>query len=101
MNLPGGPMAIDEDPEGNESAAFESAGVHFTRCRVLEVGCGDGRLTKRYADDAASVIAIDPDSEAVAQLAIERPTVDVRPIAFDELVLPDHSVDVVFFAWSL
>ena len=62
-------MAIEEDPEWYEAAAFTSAGVSFTTCRVLEVGCGDGRLTKRYADVAASVIAVDPDTQALAALA--------------------------------
>jgi 16S rRNA A1518/A1519 N6-dimethyltransferase RsmA/KsgA/DIM1 with predicted DNA glycosylase/AP lyase activity len=94
-------MAIDEDPEDNEAAAFASASVCFTARRVLEVGCGDGRLTRRYAHVAASVIAVDPDADAVAQLADELPTVDARPVAFDQLVLPANSVDVVFFAWSL
>ena len=94
-------MAIDEDPEDSEAAAFESAGVCLTSRRVLEVGCGDGRLTRRYAKVAAAVIAIDPDEHSIAQLADELPFVDARAIAFDELVLPDSSVDVVFFAWSL
>ena len=88
-------MAIEEDPERYEAAAFTSAGVSFTTCRVLEIGCGDGRLTKRYADVAASVIAVDPDTQALAALATELPFVDSRPVAFDELVLPAHSVDVV------
>jgi 16S rRNA A1518/A1519 N6-dimethyltransferase RsmA/KsgA/DIM1 with predicted DNA glycosylase/AP lyase activity len=94
-------MPIDEDPEDNEAAAFACADVCFTARRVLEVGCGDGRLTRRYADVAASVIAIDPDADAVAQLAAELSMVDARPLAFDQLVLPAQSVDVVFFAWSL
>jgi 16S rRNA A1518/A1519 N6-dimethyltransferase RsmA/KsgA/DIM1 with predicted DNA glycosylase/AP lyase activity len=94
-------MAIDEDPEGNESAAFASAGVCFAARRVLEVGCGDGRLTGHYVDAAASVIAVDPDADAVAQLSAAFPAVDARAIAFDELVLPGNSVDVVLFAWSL
>src|SRR5438093_10836514 len=73
-------MAIVEDPEGHEAEAFDATGVSFASRRVLEIGCGDGRLTKRYAPQAASVIAIDPDRNAVAQLAAELPTVDVRPI---------------------
>ncbi len=28
--------------------------------RVIEIGCGDGRLTFRYAAAARSVLAIDP-----------------------------------------
>ena len=94
-------MAIDEDPEGHEEAALASAGLSFMSRRVLEIGCGDGRLTKHFARVAASVLAIDPDREAIAQLARDLPMVDARPIAIDELVLTDHSVDLVLFSWSL
>ena len=94
-------MAIDEDPEGYEVAALASAPVSFASRRVLEIGCGDGRLTKQYAPVAGSVIAIDPDAAAVSQLARDLPTVDARAIGIGELVLPDRSVDVVVFAWSL
>ena len=94
-------MAIIEDPEGNEAAALASSGVSFMSRRVLEIGCGDGRLTKHFARVAASVVAIDPDRDAVAQLTRDLPMVDARPIAIDELVLTDHSVDFVLFSWSL
>jgi hypothetical protein len=56
-------MAIIEDPEGNEAAALASSGVSFMSRRVLEIGCGDGRLTKYFARVAASVLAIDPDEK--------------------------------------
>lgn len=94
-------MAIDEDPEGNEVVALRAVVPSFTGLHVVEIGCGDGRLTRRYARDAAAVIAIDPDAEAVAELAGELPHVDARAISFDRLVLPPQSVDVVLFAWSL
>ena len=93
-------MAIEEDPESHEIAALDQL-VSFASCRVVEIGCGDGRLTRRYARSAASVIAIDPDADAVAELAREWPTVDARAIGVEELVLPPQSVDVVLFAWSL
>jgi 2-polyprenyl-3-methyl-5-hydroxy-6-metoxy-1,4-benzoquinol methylase len=94
-------MAIAEDPEGYEVAALDSTQVSFDSRRVLEIGCGDGRLTKRYAHVAGSVIAIDPDVGAVSQLALDVPTVDARAIGIGELVLPARSVDVIVFAWSL
>ena len=94
-------MAIDEDPEGHEVAALDSTEVSFASRRVLEIGCGDGRLTKRYAPVGGSVIAIDPDAAAVSQLALDLPTVDARAIGIGELVLPARSIDVVVFAWSL
>lgn len=94
-------MAIDEDPEGYEITALGAMVPSFASCRVVEIGCGDGRLTRRYADTAESVVAIDPDAEAVAELARDLPRVDARAIGFDELILPSQSVDIVLFAWSL
>jgi len=93
-------MAIDEDPEGHEIAAL-GAMVSFASCRVLEIGCGDGRLTERYVDEAASVVAVDPDADAVSELAAAFPHVDTRAIGFEELALPPGSFDIVLFAWSL
>jgi 16S rRNA A1518/A1519 N6-dimethyltransferase RsmA/KsgA/DIM1 with predicted DNA glycosylase/AP lyase activity len=94
-------MAIDEDPEGHEIDAL-AATVSFAGRRVVEIGCGEGRLTARYARAAASVIAIDPDAEAVAALAAERiPHVDARALGVEELALAPASADIVLFAWSL
>jgi 16S rRNA A1518/A1519 N6-dimethyltransferase RsmA/KsgA/DIM1 with predicted DNA glycosylase/AP lyase activity len=94
-------MAVDEDPEGHEITALSTMVYSFAGCRVVEIGCGDGRLTRRYADAAESVVAIDPDVEAVAELAAELPRVDSRAIGYDKLILPAQSVDIVLFAWSL
>jgi len=49
------------DPEGHETAALDQLLPDLRGRRVLEVGCGEGRLTCRYADRAGSVLAIDPD----------------------------------------
>jgi len=94
-------MAIVEDPEDNEIAALNAVAVSFAGRRVLEIGCGDGRLTRRYVQEAASIVAIDPDAAAIAELREAMPGVDARAIGVDELDLPDHSVDIVLFAWSL
>jgi 16S rRNA A1518/A1519 N6-dimethyltransferase RsmA/KsgA/DIM1 with predicted DNA glycosylase/AP lyase activity len=93
-------MSIEEDPEGHEIAALEAA-VSFASRRVLEIGCGDGRLTSRYASRAQSVTAIDPDPDAVADVVRSLPMVDARAVAVDALVLAPQSVDVVLFSWSL
>jgi 16S rRNA A1518/A1519 N6-dimethyltransferase RsmA/KsgA/DIM1 with predicted DNA glycosylase/AP lyase activity len=94
-------MAIHEDPELHEIAALDAVVPSFRGCRVLEIGCGNGRLTRRYALTAKSVIAIDRDADAVARLAGTLPNVDARALGIDELALSAHSIDIVVFAWSL
>jgi ubiquinone/menaquinone biosynthesis C-methylase UbiE len=94
-------MAIVEDPEGHERAALARMLPSFAGLRVLEIGAGDGRLTHRYAAEAASIIAIDPEPDDIAALRDELPDVDARAIGIEDLVLPDASIDVVLFAWSL
>jgi 16S rRNA A1518/A1519 N6-dimethyltransferase RsmA/KsgA/DIM1 with predicted DNA glycosylase/AP lyase activity len=93
-------MSIEEDPEGHEVAALEAV-VSFASCRVVEIGCGDGRLTRRYASVARSVTAIDPDADAVAEVIRHLPMVDARAVGVDSLVLAPQTIDVVLFAWSL
>ena len=49
---------------GTELAAF---GLDLRGLRIADVGAGDGRLALGAAEDAATVIAIDPDPEALAR----------------------------------
>jgi 2-polyprenyl-3-methyl-5-hydroxy-6-metoxy-1,4-benzoquinol methylase len=73
---------------------------------VLEVGCGDGRLTCRYAGRAGSVLATDPDAEAIATFNDRIPAalserVERRTGTIMAVVPDDGPFDVVLFAWSL
>lgn len=52
------------DPEGTEIEVIHEL-VDFSGKKVLEVGCGDGRMTRRYADRAVLVLALDPDAEKI------------------------------------
>ena len=96
-------MAVRLDPEGNEIAALTLLVPSLAGSQVLEVGCGDGRLTQRYAKSAASVLAIDPDESAIASLRSDPPlgSVEIRAIGFEHLAAPDHSFDVILLSWSL
>lgn len=94
-------MPVVEDPEGHEIEALARVQPSFAGLRVLEIGAGDGRLTRRYAHAAASIVAIDPDPDDIDALREEFPDVDTRAIGVESLVLPDASVDLVLFAWSL
>ena len=58
-------MTIRVDPENGEPRALFNL-VDLSSRRVLEIGCGDGRLTWRYADRAAHVTAIDPFEGSIA-----------------------------------
>lgn len=94
-------MALIEDPEGHEIEALARMVPSFAGLDVLEIGCGDGRLTRRYAPGTGSIIAIDPDAESIAELREALPAVDARAMGIEDLVLPPHSVDVAIFSWSL
>jgi ubiquinone/menaquinone biosynthesis C-methylase UbiE len=78
----------------------------FRGRRVLEVGSGEGRLTWGFAPLAASVLAFDPDEEVIATARAEcsqelREKVRFEVARGEEIEVPPHSVDLVFFSWSL
>ncbi len=80
--------------------------VDFHGKDVVEVGCGDGRLTWRYAHHAASVLAFDPEPEMTA-LACEQMPPELRlKVTFqtaniEEIELPEDAFDVALLSWSL
>jgi ubiquinone/menaquinone biosynthesis C-methylase UbiE len=74
--------------------------------RVLEIGCGDGRLTRRIAAAARSVVGIDSDASAIARAQRLRSPRHRGRIRFEvgrgeELQFRDRTVDLVLFSWSL
>ena len=93
------------DPEGAHLAALRRLG-DFRDRRVLELGCGDGRLTLGIASDAASVLAFDPDAEAVERARRSLPAelaerVTYRVASGKAIELEPDSFDLVVFSWSL
>jgi len=48
------------DPERTEIRALRR-GVHLVDARVLDVGCGEGRLARRVAGMARLVVGVDPN----------------------------------------
>ena len=93
------------DPEGAHLAALRRLG-EFRGRRVLELGCGDGRLTLGIAGDAAGVLAFDPDREAVERAQQSLPAELAERVAYrvasgTEIELEPVSFDLVVFSWSL
>lgn len=91
------------DPEEHEVDALLARLPPVDRCAVVEVGCGDGRLTRRYSRHVGTVLAVDPDQAALAAFRKDGipGNVEVREMPIDRLALPDESVDAVLFSWAL
>lgn len=80
--------------------------VSLRRKRVLEIGCGDGRLTFQYALRASSVLAIDLDRPSIddavfQQRAYGPDNIDFRVSSIERLPAPGAPFDVGLFSWSL
>ena len=93
------------DPEGAHLAALNRLG-DFRDHRLLELGCGDGRLTLGIARDAAHVCAFDADTEAVERARRSLPAELADRVTYvvasgKEIELEPHSFDLVVFSWSL
>ena len=87
-------MTTDIDPEGRETQELFAA-ADFRGARVLEVGCGTGRLMRRYADVARSAVGVDSALESLSRrLACVQAAASALPFA-------DRSFEVVVFGWSL
>jgi magnesium-protoporphyrin O-methyltransferase len=93
------------DPEGAHLAALLRLG-DFHGLRVLEAGCGDGRLTVGIAAKAASLLAFDPDATAIERARRSLPAelagrVEYRIASGTQISLEPRSFDVTVFSWSL
>ncbi len=99
------PTAPRRDLEGVERHHLE--GLPAVRVkRLLEVGCGAGRLTRTLADFARTVFGFDPDFERLSQAIHDRPRSQTGRTHFllsmaEHLPFADRSFDSVIFSWSL
>jgi len=98
-------MTFQKDAEKNENKALHKL-VDFSGQRVLEVGCGEGRLTWEYARSAKQVLGIDPDPDAVLVANYDMPADLRKTTAFAcasslHLPFPRESFDIALLSWSL
>ncbi len=100
-------MAIIRDPEGNETQALDKL-IDFKANEVLEIGCGDGRLTWRYAEKVGHITAIDQNTKAIATARENIPARLVGRVDFVESTIVDFVqnhrgplFDFAIFSWSL
>jgi 2-polyprenyl-3-methyl-5-hydroxy-6-metoxy-1,4-benzoquinol methylase len=74
--------------------------------RVLEIGCGDGRLTRRLARLGAKVQAIDADAELIRAARRGFPRTLAPRVRFHvgragRLEYPKETFDLAVFSWVL
>ncbi len=99
-------MPLVMDPVGNEIRALQEA-AQWEGKRVLEIGCGDGRLTLRLAAfQPKHIEALDPDPNRIRLARKNLPARYGRRIAFhvgqaEKLRYPAEAFDTVIFAWAL
>ena len=98
-------MGMRPDPEEIETGVIHEL-IDFSETDVLEVGCGDGRMTWRFAGEAASVLAFDPNEAAIAAAKERTPDALKSIVSFQVadisvIALPENAYDVAIISWSL
>ena len=98
-------MTLRVDPEKYEIEALRNV-ADWRGKRVVEIGCGKGRLTLRLAGLGAFVEATDPNAEAIAAARASLPKRFAERVRFtvgqaERLGYRDASFDTAVFAWSL
>ena len=98
-------MAIRQDPENSELDALTAFAGSFAGKRVLEIGCGNGRLTYQYAPQAALVHGIDPSEKKIAAAQEKIPDhlrdrLAFWPVGIETFTAPEK-YDIALLSWSL
>ena len=97
-------MGFVKDSGGAEARVIAGT-TDFSGARVLEIGCGDGRLTWLYAPKAESVLGLDPDEEQIELAKSNTPPELAGRVRFEAGEVEDLSktaiFDVAFLSWSL
>src|SRR5262245_51328989 len=98
-------MSLIVDRERNEINALRQV-TDWRDKKVLEIGCGSGRLTRRIARLGANIEAIDPNPNLinVARQALPRsfaPHVRFNVGKTTRLEYSKCKFDLALFSWSL
>ena len=98
-------MTLQKDPERNEIRHLRNA-ADLTDKRVLEIGCGEGRLTWKYAKWTASIVGIDLDHDSLRVAKVDRPydlesIVQLACADSQHLPFSKEKFDIAILAWSL
>ena len=98
-------MTVQKDPEGTERKALNRF-AEFAGKSILEIGCGEGRLTWQYAVPGSSVVGIDPDLDSLRIARLDCPlglhdSVRFTSASALNLPFPHEKFDIAILSWSL
>jgi ubiquinone/menaquinone biosynthesis C-methylase UbiE len=96
---------MQKDPENKEGKTLHQF-VDFSGKRILEVGCGEGRLTWKYAKHAQQVFAFDHDHDALRIARADCPIDFHKHVHFAKasarhIPFSKEKFDIAILAWSL
>jgi len=100
-----GPSDIGGYPRPGIELRIIERFVSLSGRQIIEIGCGDGRLTFQYAPRARRVVALDANAAEIERARAEAERIGARNIRFlarpAEGPLPGAPFDVALFTWSL
>ena len=99
-------MTSQQDPERNEIKFLNQFADFSASQRVLEIGCGDGRLTWRYARSVSHIVGVEIERDDLRVATIDRPSDLANQVVFanaDSIHLPfsKETFDLAILSWSL
>ena len=89
-----------EDDTKNIALEMIEKFVSLQDHKVLEIGCGEGRMSKLLAPKSRKYIAIDPDEQSIEKAKSEIPDVDFRIGSGEALEFEDGSFPIILFTLS-
>lgn len=91
------------DPERRETRLFKRY-VPLAGARVLDIGCGDGRVSSRIRGWIHSVVGVDLAGQDVRRAHARKRLHEIARFAVADasrLPFQDRSFDLALFSWSL
>jgi ubiquinone/menaquinone biosynthesis C-methylase UbiE len=97
------PLTID--PDGVEIATIREL-VDPRGLSIVDVGCGQGRMTFELSRAGARVFGFDPDEESIDRARAQTPPDLEELVRFEvadaaQIELPSGEFDLAMFSWSL